>query len=574
MNIKHYLSAAAALSLFAACSEYDPGLSETAVDYTDSELAVLQEYDLNFVTRYGNVDPNHTWGFGAVASEDTRTTRAINVNRNNWVIRKDEPKYVEDENGNLVIAKGEDGQDLREVTWVPNTAEFGENAADVVIPGFPSSIDGKYYTEEGVFDSFEQMEEEGVKAVHPIGDVTEEEILQVSQWFRTHKNPTSLDFNYNAIFFQEISQDVDRIASDPDEGAWDALYDEADDNQVKQTCNYGMDYLCVKGADYADWEHINNYNNYSSDFYTDEDGEVHYNGNHISEENPNSDEQDLSIRKIKYWTSNDGSKAVDFAFHGSHDDAIHNTWVVCKVPYKIGNQWYEGTYLAFDYEMDKTGKGGGKVYTDGYYSNWIIKLAEGVEIDDPEPEHNWYRIMCEDLGDTDDFDFNDLVFDVYYTGTEAENNIVAHIRVQASGGTMPIYLAYDKNEAYEAHKLLGQDVTNIPINVGGKKANPVDIEISVTSLDPNDIPIWVNTIDAGAPSKTTLLPKSGKGEHVAPQKICIPGNTTKWLKERKQIESAYTHFDAWVQKESSDYNYDGATPWNTTDVNPTNLYNP
>ena len=38
MNIKHYLSAAAALAMFAACSDYDPGMSENAVDLTDAEI--------------------------------------------------------------------------------------------------------------------------------------------------------------------------------------------------------------------------------------------------------------------------------------------------------------------------------------------------------------------------------------------------------------------------------------------------------------------------------------------------------------------------------------------------------
>ena len=68
MNIKHYLSAAAAITLFAACSDYDPGMSENVVDYTDEELKVLNEYAENFAEHFGGIDPNHTWGFGEKGS--------------------------------------------------------------------------------------------------------------------------------------------------------------------------------------------------------------------------------------------------------------------------------------------------------------------------------------------------------------------------------------------------------------------------------------------------------------------------------------------------------------------------
>ena len=64
MSIKHYLSAAAALAMFAACSDYDPGMSNQAVDLTDVEIETIKEYTENFVERYGEMDPNHTWGFG------------------------------------------------------------------------------------------------------------------------------------------------------------------------------------------------------------------------------------------------------------------------------------------------------------------------------------------------------------------------------------------------------------------------------------------------------------------------------------------------------------------------------
>ena len=83
MSIKHYLSAAATLAMLAACSDYDPGMSNQAVDLTDVEIETIKEYTENFVERYGEMDPNHTWGFGEIGEE--METRASNPNSNNWI---------------------------------------------------------------------------------------------------------------------------------------------------------------------------------------------------------------------------------------------------------------------------------------------------------------------------------------------------------------------------------------------------------------------------------------------------------------------------------------------------------
>ena len=121
MNIKHYLSAAVALTMLAACSEYDPGISDIK-DYTDEELKVLNEYAENFADHFGGIDPDHTWGFGEKGSMDeTLSTRTStnNPNNNQWV--------------HLTI-----DQDTRDITAV-NTIDNQD------VPGFPSSVDGLYH---------------------------------------------------------------------------------------------------------------------------------------------------------------------------------------------------------------------------------------------------------------------------------------------------------------------------------------------------------------------------------------------------------------------------------------------
>ena len=85
MNIKHYLSAFAALAMLAACSEYDPGISNNAVDLTDEEIKTIEEYTANFIERYGEMDSNHTWGFYELAEMEAKGTRQSDPNSNQWI---------------------------------------------------------------------------------------------------------------------------------------------------------------------------------------------------------------------------------------------------------------------------------------------------------------------------------------------------------------------------------------------------------------------------------------------------------------------------------------------------------
>ena len=201
--------------------------------------------------------------------------------------------------------------------------------------------------------------------------------------------------------------------------------------------------------------------------------------------------------------------------------------------------------------------------------------------------------MCEDLGSTHDYDFNDLVYDVYYTGTSG--NYTANIKIQAVGGTLPIYLG---GYWQEIHELMGFGKNGnmyYPINVGvGYTAEPKEIKIyGLSTTNPDDIDIVINTPISGdsRPKNTFTLPKVNKTS-IAPQKICIPGNTTKWTKEYQQIEWAYPHFEQWVNnmngmyrfpifiqdgtgwKLTSTYAATGAswTPWTITDVDSRYLY--
>ena len=120
--MKHQLLAVLALGTLAACSEYDPGLSDSVQNYTESDQKLLDTYSESFTKRYGEIDSDHTWGFGSVSAEAAGLkTRSVNVNRNMW-------DYAVKENNAIV-------------GYTTFTNNDGEH---MIVPGFPSVVDDLY----------------------------------------------------------------------------------------------------------------------------------------------------------------------------------------------------------------------------------------------------------------------------------------------------------------------------------------------------------------------------------------------------------------------------------------------
>ena len=558
MKMKKLLSIAAAATLLAACSDYDPGLSEEVIDYTAAEEAQIAAFESEFITRMGGVDENHSWGF---PTGETRGTRAVNVNRNQW---------------NRAIK--ENNQIVGYTTWLDVDGDT------MVVPGFPSAIDGLYYIEENnksVPYTEEQLITKGQDSYLPAGDVTDEEIQYVSEWFRSHPNPGSTVPKFTEFFIQDISQDWDRVSYPNGEAinkslpvyvdgtlAEDGYWFEGGtlDNGTDPV-KFGMDYFAVKTTE-ADWEHQNDFNSQKA--------------NHIDGTVPDNTTT-FPERTLKYWTTN-GGYTKSFMYHDSDDNQNYMNYVLVHLSFngpRTGKH-YDGYYLAFDYQFrdkmqETTDANGNKTYKyaqlkpDGYYSNWIVKLspADPDFVDDNEPEREWHRIMCEDLGSTYDFDFNDLVFDVSYEARE-EGGYTATIRLQAAGGTLPIYIG-TVSPSTEAHYMLngGQKrkngTTYKPINVASESlqfstASPYEFTLTTETDNPDEIAIYVESTDNSA-TRTIKLPSSGEMS-LAPQKICIPGNTTHWMRESCQIETTYTYFKFWAQSEKSEYNFGEEKAWN------------
>ena len=643
MNIKHLFLAAASLGVFAACSDYDPGLSNNVVDYTDEELAIIQEYTTNFVERYGDIDPNHTWGFGELGNDDeAMQTRTMNVNHNMWAV----------ENSDFPL----------------------EN-----IPGYPQATDaskysGKYFVQDGNGYKILDAVNAGQTGYNPAGDVTDEEIAYVSAWFRTHYQPQGISVNWSSYYVQAISGDKDREyygkmtgektddwkeVIDPDQapegatapcGNWvtktDIHYTTTQNGAIttnridgQENILYTVDYLWAPSSStgQAD-DHVLNFNWQRT--------------NKIDEKNPTTtfyQDENTKTGNARTITYVYDSNTQHFSVHNSnaqgenHESVRYDNYVVVNLKFEIGGKKYDGYYVAFDYQFyhdqisEHSWEQDGNTYTehkyalrdyDGYYSNYIVKIVPGdgndydIETETKQvsrPKTVSARVMCEDLGTTNDFDFNDVVFDVTYTGngnctettvikkkkgtgevvstettysdwTVDANGWTGQITLLASGGTLPIYVQNFDGQQFECHEtLLGANNPNLKV---GEKYNPINVGANVdgiesvtlslvsglTSTNPDNINIYVHAPSSedrsASAQKTIVLPRAQGGQYedvsAAPQKICVPSGT-KWMKESQQIEWTHTYFRNWVNKVNDEYNFGRSMDWTTQGLVKTNL---
>lgn len=530
-NIWGALYLVAALLLSASCSEYNPDMSEG--NLTKEEYEKVMEFTKNFKLRYGEIAPDNDWGFGELevkGSRGVKGTRGVLANKNEWFDK--------------TTGKSKDG---------------------AVIPGMPSAIDGRYILKNSGSGKEVQMYDTCSYDVNnqiPAGDVTDEEIIYVSEWFRTNPNPTSQAVNLRDFYVQNVSWDYDRQTYPNGAKETHVKWLDGNNAQQQRELNYRMDHLLCVSYSNSDGNHIYNMNNGNTNM-ADANSD-------ISKIDSTECGQLFEYRTMERYQCVDGEPNVtSFKAHSSDDNRYLTNYVLVHLEFtgpKSGKH-YSGDYLAFDYSFDKDGH---VLKPDGYYSNWIFKISPAYPptTPDPEPTTETKRVMCEDLGNTYDFDFNDLVFDVYYTYKD-KTNITAHITLQAVGGTLPIYIGTDTADpTKELHyRMLGQ-ASSSPINVAasnGVTHSSVSFTMPATSTDPNDIIICVGTAGNVATDKITILPVSGRGSSLAPQKICVP-TSTKWLKENMQIEQGYRNFDKWVKGEIKE-----AEVW-SNNIDPTYLY--
>ena len=183
---------------------------------------------------------------------------------------------------------------------------------------------------------------------------------------------------------------------------------------------------------------------------------------------------------------------------------------------------------------------------DGYYSDWIVCITDAKKKGTTPPPGANVRIIAEDLtvDERGDFDFNDVVFDVYYNTPSSGKTT---IKLLAAGGTLPLTVAgfevHEKfAEANPGRSITTSTMINTHANGGIDGLDPVTIVVD-NSYNGNaiNIPIIV-TKQSG-----TLTLQANRGR--APHKIAVKP-TFEWCDERQDIERAYPDFADWVRNPS------------------------
>ncbi len=185
---------------------------------------------------------------------------------------------------------------------------------------------------------------------------------------------------------------------------------------------------------------------------------------------------------------------------------------------------------------------------DGYFSDWIVTLTEakGGTTPPPSDPNIVCRIIVEDLtvGESSDFDFNDVVFDVCKDGT---------LIIRAIGGELPIYIgAEGANEVHAACRVTLGDTNKganshmMMRNTGwassgvGKNNVAIDYNAALGYInlggtfnskeDAKNIGIWVHK------NGTNIRLQAPVGKVAS--MICV-GQDYKWCAERQDIDDKY-----------------------------------
>ena len=170
---------------------------------------------------------------------------------------------------------------------------------------------------------------------------------------------------------------------------------------------------------------------------------------------------------------------------------------------------------------------------------------------EPEPESpSTWTIAVEDLGNTDDYDFNDIVFTIKHV-SETE---VATITPLAAGGSLETYLCYTDGEGEyhetEFHSFFGvdgpgSDGTYPLINTQSVNYSASSFEIKVDkdfSVAEKMGGFTIKVVNNQTQSTVVIAaPDAG----AAPQMICIPSGW-QWPVERVNINDAYPGFSTWI----------------------------
>lgn len=273
----------------------------------------------------------------------------------------------------------------------------------------------------------------------------------------------------------------------------------------------------------------------------------------------------------KYWLDNADGHSINNWHTGDNATCPQLTGELAAVTYRWGGMTILGFEDRDEYDMNDI-----LFFIHGKFSNEIKELKEEIDT------YEW-MVACEDLGSTDDYDFNDVVFGVkhyissktmyskYYdehgtlvsTGLPVIINKTNYLMVtpKAAGGTLKSNVYYGEKNLGEIHTLLNVDAKetyesmesgSMPIlnaRTLSYTGTPViielaeDAEFSMASIANGVKEVAGFSIKVEDTNKAVKISAPDAGE--APQMLILPIGWD-WPTEQTPITTAYPDFKTWV----------------------------
>ena len=532
MNVKTaLLSVVGCASLFSCSNDdvYNPNWAK-------------EQYASNFESEFGKIDPLQTW--------NTATSRTVNVSVSyggdeDYTIRiytsdpysAETQAYLLAEYGmkdgetqalafdapatlqNFYVSRvNKDGYSVTHAVAVDdlNVTFGGKTGATTRTVSYIKRVDNDLSTENGM--SFKESDIQKVRAVFGEG--------------RDNRENVSFDFHINSGTIR-VYPVYSSTAAKEIVGVYDI-------HRREQTCwnnNTGIAYGAIKrrkGTTGA-WE---DYDNKQDPFVVDEKDGLKYT-EVWSEKYTTFDISEEQGNSLSFWITNTpytyySDKAMNTFDNKEHAAAIEGVTVNGQECLFIG---FEDSY---NYGVDAD------------FDDVVICVVGDYEFerkDEPaKPAKPMeYLIAYEDLGDTDDFDFNDIVLSV----SHVSGATTATVKLLAAGGSLPTHVSYGNQALFdgkEVHDAFGVPVSTM-VNTGNYTytGNEIKTEITVPtdfSMTKNGSEFKISVVQKGGEQTDIMLP-SHTG--VAPQAFVVSDPNWEWPSERVKITEKYPAFKDWIQ---------------------------
>lgn len=208
---------------------------------------------------------------------------------------------------------------------------------------------------------------------------------------------------------------------------------------------------------------------------------------------------------------------------------------------------YRGTEMLYGRVYDKAGNYQELTYSVSDTSRADAPAASRASVSDTVDKYGRWLLAAEDLGEADDFDFNDIVIAIY---NQAGSNEV-EVTAMAAGGVYESKVYYKDVFLFEIHQALGSPVKKtgsysmINTYSFGKTGQTVKITVDDDfdiTRNMGDFRIEVTKANGKLNIDTYSVnaPETGS----TPQMLLMPYSWS-WPAEKVRIDEAYPNFKNW-----------------------------